>query len=351
MKVGQYISELLYQHESVLLPGFGTFTTKYEPARFIPEQKIVQAPALIVAFNPMPKDGDTVLVDYISEKEGKSSGEIMRNLGELVQETIHALEAGNKVELECIGLFAMEGDGSLLFEPNRHINYLANNTGITHVKTPEQKPVKDTLVAATVVKTPTPKTEEKEFSETPKKEDMSEPKPKETKDKSALSPALRWIAIILIPLLIILLILFFNYTFFFGTEGLFRKAPPVYIEETVVSPDTDLVAEPDVVEEATADTYVPTTEDAYDPYLVPPAPDFSRPVYLIVVGSFRNELKANKLALELRKGGAPMAHVLDRTHAGFYRTYYGYYYDLNKAKEQKALLSDEMKEIAWILHR
>lgn len=351
MKVGQYISELLYQHESVLLPGFGTFTTKYEPARFIPEQKIVKAPALTVDFSPMPKDGDTVLADYISEKEGKPAEEVVRHLGELVQETTHALEAGNKVEFEHIGLFVMEADGSILFEPNRHTNYLTNNTGATHVKTPEPKPVKDAPVVATVAKTPPHQPKEKTLSETPKKEDMAKIKPKKTRDKSTLSPALRWIAIILIPLLIILLILFFNYTFFFGQEGFFRKAPPVYVEETVVSPDTDLVAEPDVVEETPADTQVPVTEEAFDPYLVPAAPDFSRPVYLIVVGSFRNELKANNLALDLRKGGAKLAHVLDRTHAGFYRTYYGYYYDLNEAKEQKALLPDEMKEIAWILHR
>ncbi len=338
MKIGKYISELLHSYDSVLLPGVGTFTKKYEPARFIPEQKIVKSPAKVAHFSPEPKHGDTPLTDYIAEKEAIGIEDVNDHYEKLAREYDHALEAGSTVELELVGSFYKDTDGSLIFEPDRQINYLAGDTGVSQVKTPP--PV-----------TATKKTDYQHKTKTKKQEAMPEPAKKDKKEKPVLSPALKWVAIILIPLLIILIILFLNYNFFFGEDGFFRKAEPIIMEEPVVIPEPQIIEEP-VIEVPEEDiTDVIEEVPAFDPYAEPPKPASDRPVYIVVVGSFRSEANARELALKLRKDGRQLASVLDKTHAGFHRTYSGFYYNLNEAKTHKAQLPDELREISWILHR
>jgi hypothetical protein len=251
-----------------------------------------------------------------------------------------------------VGLLFKDIDGSLQFEPDRKINYLTNDTGVAHVKTPSPVITGNKISGPDQGKTATQKAQNKDNTKTTKPEVMSEATKKDKKEQSALSPALKWIAIILIPLLVILIILFLNYNFFFGEDGFFRKSEPVLIEEPAIRPEPAVVEEPLEAEE-TEDVISPEPEDvvAFDPYAEPPKPSYDRPVYIIVVGSFRNEQNAQNLALQLRKDGAELAGVLEKTHAGYYRTYYGYHYNLNEAKNQKSELPEKMQEVAWILHR
>lgn len=365
MKIGQYISELLYTYDSVTLPGFGTFSTRYEPARFIPEKKIVESPSKIAHFSPEPKHGDSLLVDFIAEKEGKSVEEVTGLLNNMVTEIEHALEAGNQVEIESIGMLHKDLDGILKFEPNRNINFLENYTGVSSIKTPEQKStiVEADLPQKTATGT-TPATSDHKESGTqaisqkkrripPKKRKaMTEPEKKESKEKEKLPPALKWTAIVLIPLLLILIIFFLNYNFFVGEDGIFRKTTPVVTEEVEEYFPVQIAdEEKEEEEEVIVEVDVPDPEPAFDPYLEPPKPPIDRPVYIVVVGSFRNYTNAQNLALKLRKDGAQLASVLDRTHSGFHRTYSGYYFNLREAEAAKAELDDDLREIAWILHR
>ncbi len=355
MKIGKYISELLHSHESVLLPGIGTFSKKYEPARFIPEEKIVKSPTKFAQFSPEPKHGDTPLTDYIAEKEDMGVEEVNAHYEKLSREMEHALEAGSTVEFELVGSLFKDTDGSLVFEPDREINYLTNEMGTREVKTPPPVTVEDKKTAAAAGAIATKKTDHPHKTKTKKQEAMSKPTKKDKKEKTVLSPALKWVAIILIPLLIILIILFLNYNFFFGENGFFRTAEqPLRMEEPAFITEPDIIEEP-LMEEPKEDTRditdITAEVPAFDPYAEPAKPLFDRPVYIIVVGSFRNEINARELALQLRKDGNQLAYILDKTHAGFFRTYSGFYYNLNEAKEHKAKLPDELRENAWILHR
>ncbi len=346
IKLGKYISELLYRHDSVILPGFGTFSTKYVPARFIPEEKIVESPRKIVDFSPEPREGETPLIAFMAKKEGKSHEEVLQHISETLMEAEHALEAGNKVAFEMVGTFYRETDGNLKFDASRQVNYLDSDTGVQAVDTPPQKPI-DTI------KEPDPEPETKKSVAVDKdkkpqtNETMKEPVKKETKqdhqpkEKESMDPALKWLAIIGLPTLLILIILFWQFNYFFGDDGLFRKSETV-VEAPVEVPAETVEPEPPTIE---------PEEPPYDPYLKPARPEPGRPVYYIIVGSFRSESNASNLALKLRKEDARLASVLGRTPAEFYRVYYGWYYDLSEAKAEKQKLDEDLREIAWILHR
>ncbi len=361
MKLGKYISELLYHHDSVILPGFGTFSTRYVPAKFIPEKKIVESPAKVADFAPEPKEGDTPLPAYIAEKEGKPVEEVNEFIIDVVKEIRQSLQSGKRVELEQLGLFYLDAEGSFHFEPDRSINFLDEATDVPKVKTPPAKAAEEpgkepdpsvqevpgVLSAARATeksqqeKTATP-VASSENNQTQPHEQM-----KETKTK--LPPALKWLAYIIIPLIVLLIILFLSFNYFFGETGLFRRFERPAVEVPAEEPvQPEVIDEPPLIEE---EVLVEPEPIAPDPAVEPPGPDPGRTVYYVVVGSFRNGMKAHQLAENLRREGAELAHVFMETPARYHRVCYGYHYDLAEAQRQKAQLRDELREVAWILHR
>ncbi len=371
MKIGKYISDLLYTHESVLLPGFGTFTTKYVPAKFIPEKKVVESPAKIADFNASIRDGDSPLTGYIAQQEGMTEEEVQDFFRKLVKEIDHSLEAGKKVELETIGVFHMGPDGLLHFDPDTNVNYLDEATGIPKIKTPPPKATKkeeaavlktrkkEEDVALKARKEEADVEEEKHVPEpvhdnAPPEESYPETKTQKQESmknpfaNTTLPPALKWLAYTIVPLIVILIILFLNFNFFFGTDGLFRSSEqPTTVQVQPVQPVTPPVAEipeePEVAE--------PVRKVEPDPSVTPPRPEAGRTVYYIVVGSFQEQAKAEDFAYQLRADGASLASVFMQTPSAFHRVCYGYYYDLSEAESVKANLPDNLREIAWILHR
>ena len=107
MKLGKYISELLFENDFVILPEIGEFSTKYIPARFVPELKKVESPSKVIAFNENNKTGGGLLTEYIARKENITSPESKEFVSNFVAEMQNSLKSGKKVELERVGVFSM----------------------------------------------------------------------------------------------------------------------------------------------------------------------------------------------------------------------------------------------------
>ena len=206
MKVGIYISELLHDHDTVILPGFGEFYTRYKPAKFLPEEGRIESPSKTIAFNPDKRQGDTPLVDLLCKKQNMQEEEVTKYLEDLVGEIFQLLESGKKVALENVGVFSSDQDGTLSFDPDTGINYLDEATGIGSLQEPPKKP-------AVVITSSSGIREEESQKE---HEDLTMEKEK----KQKLPPALRWIAFTVVPLLLIILILALNYRYFFGGSSI-----------------------------------------------------------------------------------------------------------------------------------
>ncbi len=335
MKIGKYISELLYHHEVVVLPGFGSFTTKYVPARFIPEKKIVESPAKRAHFSETGKDGDSILPAYIAQQEGKSIQEVNHTLGEIVNNIHESLRQGKKVELENLGIFSKDAEGMIGFTANENINYL--DEGSETVAVPTATPP----VSAEV-------TESLEATTPPPPPPVSEPKSEDPK-KRRLPPFLWWLAILIIPLIIILIVLLLNFDFFFGECRLFR-GPDRPVTE-ITDEKEEEVADDEAEDEWMDDEEISIEPAPVEEEVIPLTPEPGRKTYFLVVGSFRNEYQASQFAERLRNDGAVQAQVFMRTPANYYRVCYGFYYDLAEAQAQKANLPDDLRQIAWILHR
>jgi hypothetical protein len=396
MKIGKYISELLFENDFVILPQLGEFSTKYIPAKFIPELKKVESPSKTIVFNDKNKSGGGLLTEYIAKKENMSSQEAREFVNTFVSEMLNSLRSGKKVELESIGVFSMDQSGMIYFDGDKTINYLNDSMGMSSVKEPAKKseaeakseldkvledispetPKADKPTASA----PPPNEELKPVITEPPVEETGKPEVKtsgnvsqrpsvtpvrpvqepvsqkivtpvrntETTEKSpkpGLPPAVRWTALTVVPLLIIIIILALNYEYLFGDKSVIwnKKEPaPAVNTETTTTPEEQPAADE-------AETEVEESSN-FDPTVTPAGPESGRKVYYIVVGSFEEEHSAMILAEELRSKGAQTANVFPVNRLGFYRVYYGYYYDLNQA-ENALVEAQNVNPQAWILHR
>jgi nucleoid DNA-binding protein len=399
MKIGKYISELLFENDFVILPEIGEFSTKYIPAKFIPELRKVESPSKLITFNDRNKTGGGLLTEYIANKENISSIEAKQFVDNFVAEMQNSLKSGKKVELESVGVFSMDQGGNINFDPDTSVNYLVDSAGMSSVTEPTRKTEDqaktelDKVMEETGVNDEEPKEEEPEVvsepvrpvediippieepltpaegpmdpidersrqdAEIPRQYTPAPPKREpvtpimgkrsaSSERKVGLSPALKWVALTVVPLLVIIIILALNYDYIFGDKSVIWKRDTAQPAPTVTTPRPveEPVAEPAPVVEEPA-----PVQQAFDPTVPPPAPEAGRRVYYIIVGSFEEEHSAIILAEQLREKGARTASVFP-IRQGFYRVSYGYYYDLREAERELAQ-AQTVNENAWILHR
>ena len=62
--IDNYICELLYDHDCVIIPGLGGFIANFEPARIIRKQHTIMPPSKKIAFNGKLKNNDGLLADF-----------------------------------------------------------------------------------------------------------------------------------------------------------------------------------------------------------------------------------------------------------------------------------------------
>ncbi len=388
MKIGKYISELLFENDFVILPEIGEFSTKYIPAKFVPELKKVESPSKVIVFNENNKSGGGLLIEYIAKQENISSAEATEFVNNFVAEMQNSLKSGRKVELDNVGVFSMNEAGQMVFEPDTSINYLSDSAGMPPVSEPERKSEEeaktelDKAIEEAKAEVP-PKKEEPEK----KPEEKPEEKPKETeatqpvtksaevsqprkpqtekvipptpkkkaveKKKQGLSPAVKWVALTVVPLLIIIIVLALNYEYIFGEKSVFRKSEvasePVRVETPVPVTEDEPVDDQVVEDETPAVTQEPVQPAPRQ--TTPATPEPGRKVYHIIVGSFEEEHSAQILAEELRLMGATNATVFPINPLGFYRVSYGFYYDLNEAERELQAVQQDINPDAWVLHR
>lgn len=396
MKIGKYISELLFEKDFVVLPDFGEFTAKYIPARFVPELKKVEKPSKIIAFSDKKKKDDDILSSYIAKKENIEHEKAKSFISAFVKEMNETLKAGKSVELENVGKFSPGAGGAITFEPDKSINYLKDSLGMGSAKEPEKKSAEEKKPDAIgAIDKPIDKDKPKEEPVKAQPTDISKPsqeKPAEkpegkpappTDDKKPgitqkeqkplpgepakkeeyldeqpppkLSPALKWVAFVAIPLLVIIIVLAFNFNYIFGD-----KAPDKVAEKEKVSLIDRIkgifvsIEEPAAPTPRSIEKEVAEVEpEEVKPEVTRPAhvPEPGRAVYHIVVGSFVEKHNAEIFAEDLQKAGAARASVFEQARTGHYRVSYGFYYSMSEAESQLEMIKQTVNRDAWILKR
>ena len=104
MEIDHYVSELLYQYDCVVIPGFGGFVANYSPARIHPTQHTFSPPSKNISFNKNLTNNDGLLANQIADAESITYSEANDVISSFVETCNNCLQKGKRVEIKNIGL-------------------------------------------------------------------------------------------------------------------------------------------------------------------------------------------------------------------------------------------------------
>jgi len=130
MELYSFVKDLLFQHDCVIIPGFGGFVANYRSAAINYNLNTFSPPGKDISFNRSLTNNDGLLIAHISEIMAMSYVDARNWLNARVKEWKRKLEKGKKVILNDIGTFQMGKDKNLIFEPANTVNYLVNSYGL-----------------------------------------------------------------------------------------------------------------------------------------------------------------------------------------------------------------------------
>ncbi|GAB2762766.1 SPOR domain-containing protein [Salinimicrobium soli] len=131
MAIGNYIHDLLYRYECVILPGFGAFITQQHSARIHQSTNEFYPPKKTVSFNRQLVQNDGLLANHIVAVEGIPYETALEKLELFVHDLQTILEKNKVVNFDNIGSFTVTAEDKLQFEPAVQINYLKEAFGLS----------------------------------------------------------------------------------------------------------------------------------------------------------------------------------------------------------------------------
>ncbi len=155
MALTNYISDLLYRYECVIVPEFGAFLTQKHNAVIDTTTNVFLPPRKVISFNEQLKQNDGLLANHIVGADQCSYAEAVEKITEYVTAIKGKLVTGETVLFSKTGDFSLNKEGKLQFSPLEEVNYLTTAFGLqsTH-KTPVLREVYKEVVAVLEEKAP-----------------------------------------------------------------------------------------------------------------------------------------------------------------------------------------------------
>ena len=132
MQLSLYISDLLFEHDCVTVPGFGSFLANYKSAHYDLSQQKFSPPFKQISFNSQIKDNDGTLAKYVSKKLEITFDEAVKEIHQIV------LSWSIKVKTETIilknlGEIYFSSDDKMVFVPDNSVNHLKDSFGLSPI--------------------------------------------------------------------------------------------------------------------------------------------------------------------------------------------------------------------------
>src|SRR5690606_36260593 len=140
MTTANYISDLLYRYECVIVPNFGGFVTNEISAKVNHFTHTFYPPTNQLTFNSHLQNNDGLLANYVATARKISYSEAMKVIEKDVAEWKLLLNV-EVLELENIGSFKLNKERKLIFEPKNSLNYLTTSFGLDSFVSPAIKRV------------------------------------------------------------------------------------------------------------------------------------------------------------------------------------------------------------------
>jgi len=130
MQLSNHISELLFKHDCVTVPGFGSFLGNYKSAEYDFKEEKFHPPYKQISFNAQIKDNDGLLAKLISSELNLSYDDALKKIHQEVLDCKQKLQH-QTVQLKKIGELYLNSEKSIVFVPVKSVNHLKDSFGLT----------------------------------------------------------------------------------------------------------------------------------------------------------------------------------------------------------------------------
>lgn len=129
--ITKYISELLFDHECVIIPEFGAFISKETPATIDYVNHRLTPPSKELAFNGQLLSDDGLLVDYVAKRENITRNEASQMVHDFAMRNLAVVEASGTLRLDGMGILSRVTDKDYVFQLDDDLNLLGDAFGLT----------------------------------------------------------------------------------------------------------------------------------------------------------------------------------------------------------------------------
>ena len=133
MQLSKAITSLLYQHDCVTIPDFGSFIVKESYAKYVEAENKFYPPGRYISFNPMIKSNDGLLANYISSKKSITYNEALRKISLKVLKWKKILSQ-DTLYIQGIGEFILNDSENLVFTADKNSNFSKESFGLRPLK-------------------------------------------------------------------------------------------------------------------------------------------------------------------------------------------------------------------------
>lgn len=356
MNIDKHISDLLYTHDCVIIPGFGGIIGNYAPAYIHPVKHVFYPPYKQLVFNKYLYLNDGILANYIAREEMISYVAALDSLHRYAGQLKSKIEKGQKAEIKKVGTFQLDAEKNIQFIPDKSVNYLLSSYGLSSFQ------------SQAILR-------EKAFKSFKDRPTIAQQKPKSPLKKywpAIASLPIAFLAV-WIPLKANLLndsdnqlasvLPSNNESQISYTEKRESYSPRVakwaYAEEKIMEEDLTLIVKEDVqtstqIDVATTNlsveenkekinskkkSTVPVTAQAYE--------NLKSGYFYIIGGCFKEVVNAQKFLSQLQRKGYN-ASIIEKKD-GLYRVCYGVFNDKEDARAELISIKSKEASAAWIM--
>lgn len=136
MNLENQISELLYQHDCVIVTDFGGFVTNYRPAFIHPAHHTIAPPSKKIAFNSSLIHNDGLLANHIAAKLNINYADACDMIKNFKEDCFEVLNNGGQLSLDKIGVLYLDREKNIQFNADSNANYLLDSFGFSTLHAP-----------------------------------------------------------------------------------------------------------------------------------------------------------------------------------------------------------------------
>lgn len=151
MVIANYIKDLLYRHDCVIVPNFGGFVTNRISAQIQKNSYTFLPPTKLVGFNSHLTHNDGLLANYIASSENISFDQATIKISEIVSVWNSTIKI-ETLQIHNVGSFSLNQKNQLIFNPSNNVNFLRSSFGLTSFESTIVERTDDTTITFEPVK-------------------------------------------------------------------------------------------------------------------------------------------------------------------------------------------------------